>query len=56
VIVSAIAFVLWACATAEQGNPPFTIAGWTLEPWLAGILAGLFGIVAPLVVPADPQT
>lgn len=56
VIVSAIAFVLWAFATAEQGKPPVAIAGWTLEPWLAGILAGLFGIVAPLVVPADPQT
>jgi hypothetical protein len=54
VVVSAAAFFLWAFATAEQGKPP--IAGLNLEPWLAGAAAGLFGIIAPLLVPADPQT
>jgi hypothetical protein len=54
VVVSAAAFFLWAFATAEQGKPP--IAGLNLEPWLAAAAAGLFGILAPLLVPADPQT
>ena len=54
VVVSAVAFFLWAFATADQGKPP--ISGLNLEPWLAGAAAGLFGIVAPLLVPADPQT
>jgi hypothetical protein len=54
VLVSAAAFFLWAFATAEQGKPP--IAGLNLEPWLAGAAAGLFGILAPVLVPADPQT
>jgi hypothetical protein len=52
--VSAIAFFLWAFATAEQGKPP--IAGLNLEPWLAGAAAGLFGLLAPALVAADPQT
>jgi len=51
--VSAVAFFLWAFATAEQGKPP--IAGLNLEPWLAGAAAGLFGLLAPALVPADPQ-
>jgi hypothetical protein len=54
VMVSTIAFFLWAFATAEQGKPP--IAGLNLEPWLAGAAAGLFGLLAPALVAADPQT
>jgi hypothetical protein len=52
--VSAVAFFLWAFATAEQGKPP--IADLHLEPWLAGAAAGLFGLLAPVLVAADPQT
>lgn len=53
--VSTIAFFLWAFATAEQGKPPLDGLSF-FEPWLAGATASLFGLLAPVLVPADAQT
>jgi hypothetical protein len=52
VIVSAIAFVLWAFAIG--GDPP--IPGTPLEQWSASALAALLALLAPLIVPGDPNT
>lgn len=51
VLVSAIAFFLWAFAIGSE--PP--IPQVHLDPWLASALAALFGLLAPLLVPGDTK-
>jgi hypothetical protein len=50
VIISTIAFFLWACAMGSTSPVP------GFEPWMASAVAALFGLLAPLLVPGDPQT
>jgi hypothetical protein len=51
VLVSSIAFVLWACAM----GPPSPLGAYGLPEWAAGGIAGLFGILAPFLIPGDKQ-
>ena len=51
VIVSSVAFVLWAFSI----GPDQPVPSLHLEQWLAAALAALFGVIAPLLVPAEPR-
>ena len=55
VAVSVVAFFLWAQAigSAKALLPMLPLLN--LDQWLASALAALFGILAPLLVPADPD-
>ncbi len=51
VVVTAIAFFIWAHAVAPNEGPVF--AGFFGS--VAGFVAMLFGVLAPALVPAEPQ-
>ncbi len=51
VVVTAIAFFIWAHAVAPTEGP--VIAGFFGS--VAGFVAMLFGVLAPVLVPAEPQ-
>jgi hypothetical protein len=53
VAVSVIAFFLWAQAIGSAKPVLPMVPLLNLDQWLASALAALFGILAPLLVPAD---
>jgi hypothetical protein len=50
ILVSTVAFFIWAHAVSEQHGPVIDI----FHGAIAGVVAMLFGIVAPAIVPAQP--
>jgi hypothetical protein len=53
VAVSVVAFFLWAQAIGSSKPLLPMLPLLNLEQWLASALAALFGVLAPLLVPAD---
>jgi hypothetical protein len=56
VVISVVAFYLWAYATGAGPEWPSLLKYLQPEQWLASAMAGILGILAPLVVPGDPNT
>jgi hypothetical protein len=56
VVVAVIAFYLWAYATGAGPELPSFLGFLQIDSWLASALAALLGILAPLIVPGDPDT